>query len=142
MDAKAPEPQLDARSVRFELAAMAVVLLGGYVFGVIWVIPGLAVVVAVGLGFGSRANIFGRLYRIVVADRLKPSAATEPAAAVRFAELFAVAVLTVATLLFAAGLSPLAWLVALVEAAICALHASTGLSVEAAVHDRLRGRRR
>jgi Domain of unknown function (DUF4395) len=142
MEATGPEPQIDARSVRFELVAVAVLLLGGYVFGIIWVIPGLAAALAVGLGFGTRANPFTRLYTIVFAERLKPSTATEPAAAVRFSELFAVVTLSLATLLFVADLSGLAWLIALAEAGICALHAGTGLSVEAAVRDRLTGRKR
>jgi hypothetical protein len=142
MEAKGPEPRIDARSVRFELVAVAVLLLGGYVFGIIWVIPGLAAALAVGLGFGTRANPFARLYQIVLADRLKPSKATEKATAVRFSELFAVVTLSLATLLFVADLNGLAWLIALVEAGICALHAGTGLSVEAAVRDRLTGRKR
>jgi hypothetical protein len=142
MEANGPEPQIDARSVRFELAAVAVLLLGGYVFGIIWVIPGLAVVLAVGLGFGVRANPFARLWKSGFADRLRPPTATEPATAVRFSELFAVVALSLATLLFIADLNGLAWLIALVEAGICALHGGTGLSVEAAVRDRLTGRKR
>lgn len=143
MDAKPPEPPVDARSVRFELGAMAVLLLGGFVFphGV-WVIPGLAVILAVGLGFGPRANAFSRFFALVLADRLKPAPATEPATAVRFSELFALAVLSLATLLSAIGASFLAWPIALAEAGICALHASSGISLEAAVRDRLTGRRR
>jgi hypothetical protein len=146
MDAEAPEPQIDGRAARFELVAIAVVVLGGYVFQNVWVIPGLAVVLAAGVGFGARANLFNQLVQIVIADRLKPLAgpvgAAEAPTEVRFSELFAVAALTVATLLFVIHLNPLAWVVALVEAGICALHATTGVSVEAAVRDRIIGRRR
>jgi hypothetical protein len=138
----APEPQIDARAARFELVATAVVLLGGFVFGIIWVIPGLAAVLAVGVGLGRRANLFGQLFQTLVAGRLTGATATEPESQVRFSELFAVAVLSVATLLFAAGLSGLAWLVALIEAGVCALHATTGLSLELAVRERLPGRGR
>ena len=143
MEATGPERgRIDARSVRFEQAVVAVLLLGGYVFGIIWVIPGVAVTLAVGLGFGARANPFSRVYEIVLAQRLKPSTATEPATGVRFSELFAVISLSLATLLFAAHLNGLAWLIALAEAGICALHAGTGLSVDAAIRDRLTGRNR
>jgi hypothetical protein len=142
MEATGPGPGIDARSVRFELAAVSILLLGGYVFGVIWVIPGVAVILAVGLGFGARANPFTRLYRAVFAERLKPATATEAAADVRFSELFAVAALSLATLMFAADLNGVAWLLALVEAGICALHAGMGVSVETAVRDRVTGRRR
>jgi hypothetical protein len=60
---------------------------------------------------------------------------------VRLSQLFAVATLSVATLFYLLHLDPIAWLVALAEAGICALHASTGVSMEAAVFDRLRGRK-
>jgi hypothetical protein len=142
MDADAPEPLVDARSARFELAAITVILLGGYVFGIVWVIPALAVVLAAGLGFGRRANLFDWIFRVVISDRLRPSqTATEPAGAFRFSELFAVVMLSVATLMFVTGLKLLIWPVALAEAGISALHATTGLSVEAAVRDRIRGAR-
>lgn len=142
MDARPPEPLVDARSVRFERVAVAVLLLGGYVFGIIWVIPGLATVLAVGLGFGVRGNLFVRLFQGVAEGRLRPATAMEAAATMRFSELFGVAALSVATLLIVVGLGGLAWVVALIEAGICALHATTGLSVEGAVRDRLLGLRR
>jgi len=142
MDARPPEPQVDARSVRFELGALTVLLLGGYVFGIIYVIPGLAAVLAVALGVGREGNLFRRLFEGLANSRLKPPTAMEPAGVVRFSELFGLTMLSVATLFWIVGLGPLAWLVALIEAGICALHATTGLSVEAAVRDRLLGKRR
>jgi hypothetical protein len=141
MEAGPPESRVDARSVRFERVAIAILLLGAFVFQrkVVWVVPSLAVLLAVAVGFGARGNVFTQIFKAVVEGRLKPATTTEPAGAVRFSELFAVATLTVATLLFAVDLNPIAWLVTLFEAGISALHASTGLSVEAAVRDRLRG---
>jgi Domain of unknown function (DUF4395) len=145
MDDPRPQPQIDGRSARFELGAIAVVLLGGYVFGIVWVIPALAAFLAFGLGFGTRANLFHQLFQALVAGRLKAAPAsgteTETESTVRFSELFAVVVLTIASLLYVVGVSPLAWLVALIEAGICALHATTGISVEGAVRRRIRGRR-
>jgi hypothetical protein len=140
MDEPPSRPQIDARSVRFELGAMTVLLLGGYVFGIIWVVPVLAAILALGVGLGPRANLFTQLFQALIADRLRPATDSESATMVRFSELFAVVVLTVATLLFAVGASGLGWVVALIEAGICALHAATGISVEGAVRDRLRGR--
>jgi Domain of unknown function (DUF4395) len=147
MDERAPDdPQADARAARFELAAIAVILLGAFVFKTYWIVPGLAVVVAFGLGFGPRANVFLQVYQLVVGDRLKRSAApstdpaTEPTGDVRRSELFAVVALTLATVLFVLGVDLLAWPVTLVEAGICALEATTGVSVETAIIDRLRGR--
>jgi hypothetical protein len=142
MDEPTPEPQIDARSLRFELGALAVVLLAGYVFGILWVIPALAALLAVGLGFGRRANLFNQLFEVLVADRLRPATATESESTVRFSELFAVVVLTISTLFYVVGVSPLAWLVALIEAGVCALQATTGISVEGAVRRWFTGRRR
>ena len=94
------------------------------------------------MGVGPRGNVFRRSFEAVAQRRLRPPLVTEPAAMVRFSELFGLAMLSVATLFWIVGLGPVAWLVALIEAGICALHASTGLSVEAAVRDRLLGKRR
>ena len=141
MDEPRPQPQIDGRSARFELGAIAVVLLGGYVFGIVWVIPALAAILAFGLGFGARANLFHQLFQALVAGRLKPAPPTETESTVRFSELFAVVVLTVASLLYIVGVSPVAWLVALIEAGICAVHATTGISVEGAVRRQIRKRR-
>ena len=136
------EPLVDARAVRFELAAIAVALLGAFVFRIKWVVPALAVVVAVGVGFGARANLFRQVFSALFADRLGPATTAEPARAVRFSELFAVAVLTLATLVFAVDVGGAAWLLALIEAGVCAVHATTGVSVEAAVRARWFGGRR
>jgi hypothetical protein len=51
-------------------------------------------------------------------------------------------VLTISTLFYVVGVSPLAWLVALIEAGVCALQATTGISVEGAVRRWFTGRRR
>ena len=142
MDADPPRGLVDARAVRFELAALAVVLIGAFVFRIKLAVPALAVVLAVGVGFGARANPFRQVFAAVTEGRLGPPTATEPAQAVRFAELFAVAVLTLATLVFALGVGGVAWLLALLEAGVCAVHATTGISVEAAVRQRLFGDRR
>jgi hypothetical protein len=137
-----PVPVVDARAVRFELAAAAVVLLGAFVFRIPWAVPAVAILMAIGVGFGARANLFRQVFAALAEDRLGPVTATEPAPAVRFAELFAVAVLTLATLVFAVGIGGLAWFLALIEAGVCAVHATTGISVEAAVRARLLDRRR
>jgi len=128
--------------VRFELAVLAVVLLGAFVFRVEWAVPALAVVLAIGVGLGAQANLFRRVFTAAAEGRLGPVTATEPARDVRFSELFAVALLTLATLLFALAIGGGGWLLALIEAGVCAVHATTGMSVEAAVRERLLRRRR
>jgi hypothetical protein len=135
------EPQVDVREARFELLAMAVVLLGAFVFQEVWAAPVLAAVLAVGLGLGRRSNLLHQLFQVLIADRLKPATAFEPVSAVRFSEFFAVVLLTVGSLLFFLGLRPIGWLFVLVVAGVCALHATTGISVEGAVRERLFPRR-
>ncbi len=142
MDGRAPTPGVDARLVRFELATVAVVLLGGYVFRVIWVIPGLAVVLGLALGLGTTGNVFARLFEALAVPRIRTATTTEEAGAVHFSELFGVVVLSVATLCLVVGISGLAWVFALIEAITAALHATTGISLEAAARERLTGRRR
>ena len=142
MEATGPEPRIDPRSVRFEMGSVAALLLGGFVFRQIWVIPAVALALAVGLGFGARANVFTRVFQVTLADRLKAAPETEGPSAVRFSELFAVTALSVATLLWLVHLDLLMWLIALFEAGICALHAGTGLSVETAIRARMTGRKR
>ena len=142
MDARTPEPLIDARIVRFELAAMAVVLLGVFVFRWFWAIPGLAVVLAVGIGLGRRANLFDRVFEALASGRLRPVSATEAATEVKVTEFFALAVLTVASVLLAFGWKGTASVIGLFEGGVCALHATTGVSIEAAARDRLLGRRR
>jgi hypothetical protein len=142
VDVDPPESAVDSRAVRFELAALAVLLLGAFVFHIPWVVPALAVIVAIGVGFGARANLFRQVFAAVAEGRLRPATTTEPVKAVRFSELFAVAVLSLATLVFALGVGGAAWLLALIEAGVCAVHATTGMSVEAAVRERVFGSRR
>jgi hypothetical protein len=142
MEATGPGPRVDPRQVRFEMGSVAALLLGGFVFKQIWVIPAVALALAVGLGFGARANVFMRVFQLTLADRLKASPDTEVASAVRFSELFAVTALSVATLLWLVHLNLLMWLIALAEAGVCAFHAGTGVSVEAAIRARMTGRKR
>jgi hypothetical protein len=118
MEATGPEPRIDPRSVRFEMGSVAALLLGGFVFRQIWVIPAVALALAVGLGFGARANVFARVFQVTLADRLKTAPETEGPSAVRFSELFAVTALSVATLLWLVHLDLLMWLIALFEAGI------------------------
>jgi hypothetical protein len=135
------EPQIDVRAARFELLAMAVVLLGAFVFQQVWAAPVLAAVLAVGLGLGRRANLLNQLFSVLIADRLKPATAFEPESAVRFSEFFAVVLLTLASVLFFFGVRFLGWPIVLIEAGVCALNATTGISVEGAVRERLFSRR-
>jgi Domain of unknown function (DUF4395) len=136
VEGQAPESQIDVRAARFELLAMAVVLLGAFVFQQVWAAPALAAVLAVGLGLGRRANLLHQLFLVLIADRLKPATGFEPESAVRFSELFAVVLLTLASLLFFVGVRPIGWLLVLIDAGVCALNATTGISVERAVRER------
>lgn len=122
-------PPIDARMPRFNQGVLAVVLLGGFVFGATWVIPVWGVVLALGAAFGPRYGPVLRLYAQVVAPRLGPPTDLEDPRPPRFAAAVGTAFLGLATLALLVGLDGLAWVLALVVAALAALAAATGVCV-------------
>jgi len=135
-------PPLDVRRVRFERAAIAIVLLAAYVFRQGWLIAAVAAVLGVAAAGGPSTHLFYFLFDVLVAPRLGPPREFEDPVERRFASLLAVAVLSAATFLWAVGVGPLAWALALAEAAAAAVEATTGVSVGKLLYARLRERRR
>ena len=119
---------------------MAVVLLAAFVFGQIWVVPVLAVVVGVGAAFGPGANPFLRLFSAFVAPRIPNASTFENPDTVHVQDVLAVALLGAATLAVLISLNVVAWIIALVEAGVAATAATTGVHVGVAVRDRIRRR--
>jgi hypothetical protein len=128
---------VDARADRFVQGAIAVVTLAAFVFRALWVIPVLAVVLAIGAAVGPDGNPLHRLFVGLVAPRLPPARATVPAATVRTQDVLAVALLVLATLLVLLSLGGIAWIVALGEAGVAAVAATTGVHLGVTLRDRL-----
>lgn len=129
------QPRLiDARMPRFNQGALALSLVVGFVFGVWWVIPLWAVFLALGAAFGSRYGPFLRLYAEVVAPRLGPATTLEDPRPPRFAATLGAGFLVLASLALVGGLGAIAWILALIVAALAALASASGLCVGCEVY--------
>lgn len=134
-------PLLDPRYVRFQQGVVAVVLLAGYVFRTDWVIPLTAAALGIGIVRPS-ANVLAHVWDTLVAGRLDPPRTLASPDEVRFATLFVVALLAIATALLAVGLGGLAWLLAVVLAGSEAVGAVAAIPVGRALYELLRRRGR
>jgi hypothetical protein len=119
---------------------MAVITLGAFVFHQEWVIPILLVLVGAGALIGPAGNPFHRAFSGLVAPRLPPVTATEPAATVRAQDILAAALLGTAMLLILIGLGGVAWIMTLAEAGVAAVAATTGVHLGVTALDRFRRR--
>jgi hypothetical protein len=137
-----PEPLspgfVDERAVRSAQGIIALVLLAGFVFRFPVAIPIALVVVAIGAVLGPQANPLHIAYRSLVEPRVPPGGPTVPARSARLLDIVATAVLAVASLALLVGIDPFAWALALVEAAIAAVEASTGYNAATALAERIR----
>jgi hypothetical protein len=129
--------EVDGRADRVVQGTIAVVTLGAFVFRAVWVIPVLAVMLGVGAAIGPAGNPFIRLFAGLIAPRLGPAETTVPAATIRAQDGLAVALLGVATLFLVIGLGGIAWIVALAEAGVAAVAATTGVHLGVTLLDRL-----
>lgn len=135
------EHPLDPRFLRFQGGVIATALLAGYVFGAEWVLPILAVALAAAGLAGRRASVFYFAFDVVVAPRLEASTEREDSGMVRFSTLFAAAVLGVSTALVAVGLGGIAWILALLLAAVEAISAAASIPLTRAIYERFKSRR-
>jgi uncharacterized protein YggT (Ycf19 family) len=131
---------VDARADRVVQGAIAVVTLAAFVFRAVWVVPVLAVVLGVGAAIGPSGNPFHRLFAGAVAPRLSPVRTTVPAATVQAQDGLAVALLALATLFLLIQLGGIAWIVALAEAGVAAVAATTRVHLGVTALERLRRR--
>lgn len=134
-------PEVDSRADRTAQGIVAVVLLAAFVFRQIWVVPVLAVLVGAGAAFGPGGNPFLRLFTGFVSPRISKPANFEDPTTVRVQDVLAVALLGVAILAVLISLNVVAWIIALVEAGIAVVAATTGVHVGVTARDRIRHRR-
>jgi hypothetical protein len=136
-----PAPDaIDSRADRTAQGLVAVVLLAAFVFRQIWIVPVLAVLVGSGAAFGPGGNPFLRLFTGFISPRIsKPTTFEEPTT-VRDQDILAVALLGVAIVAVVISLNVVAWIMALAEAGIAVIAATTGVHVGVVVRDRIRHR--
>jgi hypothetical protein len=131
---------VDARADRVVQGAIAVATLGAFVFRAVWVIPVLAVALGIGATIGPAGNPLHRLFVGLAAPRLSPARATVPASTVQAQDGLAVALLAFATLCLWISLGGIAWIVALAEAGVAAVAATTRVHLGVTLRDRLKRR--
>ena len=131
-------PAVDSRADRTVQGTVAVILLAAFVFGQTWVVPVLGVLVGAGAVFGPPGSPFHRLFEAWVSPRLSPPTTYEDAATIRVQDVLAVALLGAATLALLIALNVVVWIIALVEAGIAAVAATTGVHLGVVVRDRMR----
>jgi len=132
---------IDSRADRTAQALVAVVLLAAFVFRQLWVVPVMAVLVGAGAAFGPGGNPFLRLFAGFVSPRISKPTTFEQPATVRTQDVLAVGLLGVATVTVLISLNVVAWIIALAEAGIAVIAATTGVHVGVVVRDRIRHRR-
>lgn len=132
---------VDSRADRAVEAATAVIVLGAFVFRRIWILPVLGVLVGAGAAFGPAGNPFHRLFAAYVSPRLTPATSHVDAATIRLQDVLAVSLLAAATVFMLISLNVVAWVVALIEAGVAAIAATTGVHVSVMLRDQLRRHR-
>ena len=135
--ASGTEP-VDVRADRAVQGTVAVATLSAFVFHQPWVIPVLGVFVGAGALIGPAGNPIYRIFDGLVAPRLSPVANVEPASTLRAQDVLGVAVLGLATACILIDLGGIAWIVALGEAGIAAVAATTGVHLGVIARDQLR----
>jgi Domain of unknown function (DUF4395) len=135
-----PTEPADAGALRFEQAIVALALLSAFVFRLAWVVPLVGVLILAALIGGHAGNVFARVYDAALAPRLGPRAGDETPADTRLTRAVEVVLLAAGSLLVVLGALGLAWVFALVVAAITVVAATTGINLVASARDR-RGHR-
>ena len=128
---------VDARTDRLVQGTVGVILLAAFVFGFPWTLPILAVLLGAGGLAGPPANVFHWAYQRGFAGR-PPSDVMVPGDTVQAQDLLAAAILLIASGAYAIGLGPVGWLLALVEAGIAIVAATTLVHVGEYVRSVLR----
>lgn len=125
--------QLDPRGPRFAATVTSVVLVVVLATGWGWLALAQAVVFAV-TAADPRRGPYAYLYRRLVLPRLGPTAEREDAAPVRFAQLVGFVFLSVATIGYLAGVTPLGVTFAALGLLAAFLNAAFGLCVGCEVY--------
>ncbi len=134
-----PVEGVDARTDRFAQGAVGVALLAAFVFRVPWLVPALSLLLAVGALGGPQASGLLRAFGRWVIPRLPAPRSSEPevpvsAPTVRAQDALAAVILAVASFAFLLGIAIVGWALALAEAVIAIIAATTRIHVG----DRLR----
>lgn len=137
-----PVDAVDSRTDRVAQAAFGVVLLAAFVFRLTWVVPIVALFLAVGALAGPEGNVAHKAFEKWILPRLpantvSPADRTVSVATVRAQDALIAAVLAVATVAFVLGIGPIGWVLVLAAAVVVILAATIRLHVADWVRRRL-----
>ena len=142
-----PVDAVDARTDRVAQSAIGIALLAAFVFRFPLVVPVLMLLVGIAAVGGPRVNALCLAYERAIAPRL-PARATAtdadrdppvPVATVRAQDALATVILAVAGLGFLLGLGLVGWLLAIAEAVVAIVAATTRVHVAERLLRRLGG---
>ena len=128
---------VDERVVRAGQSVIAVLLLAGFVFQWPWLVPLAGAVVGIGALWGPSANPLWVAMTRALGSRLGAPQEVVPVPDARALDVLAAGLLGFATLCLIVGAQPLGWLLALLEAGVAAIAASTGFNAATALQERL-----
>jgi hypothetical protein len=125
-----PVEGVDARTDRVAQGAVGVALLAAFVFRIPWLVPVLSLLLAVGALAGPQANGLHVVFERWVSPRLPARWSTAPEAkvpepTVRAQDALGAVILAVASLAFLFGIALVGWALALAEAVIAIIAATT-----------------
>ena len=128
--------RVDVNVPRFNQACVAA--LTGTAFVVQWwpLVAIVAVILALTRFVGPQVGVFTQIYVRAIRPRSSAPVETEDAAPPRFAQLLGVAFLSLATILFVAGLDVAGWIVTLAVTALATLAAATKVCVGCIIYER------
>jgi hypothetical protein len=129
-----PVEGVDARTDRVAQGAVGVALLAAFVFRIPWLVPVLSLLLAVGALAGPHANGLHLAFERCVSPRLPAPRGTAPEAkvpepTVRAQDALAAVILAVASFAFLFGIAIVGWALALAEAVIAIIAATTRIHV-------------
>ena len=129
-----PVEGVDARTDRVAQGVVGVAVLAAFVFRVPWLVPALALLLAVAALAGPQANLLHSVFERWIAPRLPgpndPMSETHIAGPiVRVQDALAAAILAVASLSFVLGIGLIGWIFAIAEAVIAIIAATTGIHI-------------
>jgi hypothetical protein len=119
----ASAPPFDRTAVKVNQMAIVTMLLAAFIFNQPWLVPALALIMALGT-LTPQLALFQRFYRDVLrpAGLLRADIHAEDAAPHRFAQGFGAGVLLVASLVLFAGIGSLGWGLVLLVATLAAVN--------------------
>jgi hypothetical protein len=137
---------VDARTDRVAQGAVGVALLAAFVFRIPWLVPALALLLAVAALAGPEANGLHFVFERWIAPRLPARRdsvpeGTVPGATVRAQDVLGAALLVVASFAFGLGIGLVGWLLVVIEAVIAIIAATTSVHLADRVFRRLRRER-